>query len=243
MNLPEESDAAILEFVAVLLQQPLDNNKIGFHTATDLQCVAVLRTPCACVRPINKYAEFYTSKSGNFAWQKSFTTSQFANCRSAYRVLICFLRNCGYMAKSPMYECCFFKEKHMNCEVSLVRLYAMRLLFLLNFVFLGADVWPALFSRAGSWDPVQGVAYSFWAALSLLSLVGLRYPLQMLPILLMQFAYKCIWLIFIAATHWPEIKTDGLFAIMAIGLIVDIAVIPWGYFFTHYVRKTGDRWK
>jgi hypothetical protein len=131
----------------------------------------------------------------------------------------------------------------MNNEVSLARLYFLRLLYLLNCLFLGADVWPALFRQAGSWDSIQGVAYSFWAALSLLSLIGLRYPLQMLPILLMQFVYKCVWLLFIAIPHWPGIKTDGLFPIMAIGLLIDIAIIPWFYLFRNYIKKTGDRWK
>jgi hypothetical protein len=135
------------------------------------------------------------------------------------------------------------KGKVMNHEVSLVRLYLMRVLYLLNCVFLGSDVWPALFRHANSWDSITGVAYSFWAALSLLSLVGLRYPLQMLPILLMQFTYKCVWLLFIALPHWPEIKTDGLFPIMAIGLIIDIAIIPWLYFSKNFIKKCGDRWK
>jgi hypothetical protein len=131
----------------------------------------------------------------------------------------------------------------MNSEVSLARLYFLRLLYLLNCLFLGADVWPALFRQASNWDSIQGVAYSFWAALSLLSLIGLRYPLQMLPILLMQFIYKCVWLLFIAIPHWPGIKTDGLFPIMAIGLVVDIAIIPWFYLFRNYIKKPGDRWK
>ncbi len=131
----------------------------------------------------------------------------------------------------------------MNSEVSLVRLYLLRVLYLLNCLFLGADVWPALFRHAMNWDSIQGVAYSFWAALSLLSLVGFRYPLQMLPIVLMQFSYKCVWLLFFAIPHWPAVKADGLFPIMAIGLVIDIAIIPWRYLYKNYIRKSGDRWK
>ena len=69
-------------------------------------------------------------------------------------------------------------------ETSTFRLYLMRLLYLLNFVLLGSSVWPAIFNHAGEWDPVKGVAFSFWAALSALSVLGLRYPLKMLPLLL-----------------------------------------------------------
>ena len=131
----------------------------------------------------------------------------------------------------------------MNSEVSLVRLYLLRVLYLLNCLFLGADVWPALFRHATNWDSIQCVAYSFWAALSFLSLLGLRYPLQMLPIVLMQLIYKCVWLVFFAIPHWPTVKTDGLFPIMAIGLVIDIAVIPWFYVFKNYIIRGGDRWK
>jgi hypothetical protein len=59
-------------------------------------------------------------------------------------------------------------------EVSTFRLYLMRLLYLLNFVLLGLDVWPGIINHAGAWDPVKGVAFSFWAALSARSGLGLR---------------------------------------------------------------------
>ena len=71
-------------------------------------------------------------------------------------------------------------------EVSTFRLYLLRTIYLLNFVFLGLDVWPALVNHTGAWDPVKGVAFSFWAALSVLSGLGVRYPLRMLPLLLLQ---------------------------------------------------------
>lgn len=29
---------------------------------------------------------------------------------------------------------------------------------------------------------------------------------------------------------------------MAIGVAIDLLVIPWGYVFANYVRKPGDRW-
>jgi hypothetical protein len=73
----------------------------------------------------------------------------------------------------------------MSEETSTFRLYLMRLLYLLNFVLLGLEVWPVMINHPGAWDPVKGVAFSFWAALSALSVLGLRYPLKMLPLLLL----------------------------------------------------------
>jgi hypothetical protein len=128
-------------------------------------------------------------------------------------------------------------------DVSTVRLYVMRLLYLLNFVMLGSDVWPELFTHEGAWDPVKGVAFSFWAALSALSGLGLRYPLRMLPLLFMQLFYKAVWLVAVALPQWSAVRSTGLTKAMAIGLVVDLVGIPWSYVLTHYVKQGGDRWK
>ena len=131
----------------------------------------------------------------------------------------------------------------MSEEVSRFRLYLMRLLYLLNFVLLGLDVWPAIINHQGAWDPVKGVAYSFWAALSALSVLGLRYPIKMLPLLLMQLFYKAVWLIAVALPQWSELRSTELTKAMAIGIVFDLIAIPWPYVLANYVKKSGDRWK
>lgn len=128
-------------------------------------------------------------------------------------------------------------------ETSTFRLYLMRLLYLLNFVLLGSSVWPAIFNHAGAWDPVKGVAFSFWAALSLLSGLGLRYPLKMLPLLLLQLLYKSIWLIVVALPLWSAVHSTELAKAMIMGVPVDLIVIPWPYVLANYVKKRGDRWR
>jgi hypothetical protein len=135
----------------------------------------------------------------------------------------------------------------MSDDVSLVRLYAMRFLFLLNFVLLGMDVWPGLVNHGKPWDPMHGVAVSFWAALSALSGLGIRYPLRMLPLLLMQLFYKSVWLLAVglplrAAGHLQPVAADLLGA-CAIGLVLDLVVIPWPYVLEQYVKAPGDRWR
>src|SRR5580700_11218604 len=128
-------------------------------------------------------------------------------------------------------------------DVSTLRLYVMRFVYLLNFVLLGLDVWPALFRHPGAWDPVKGVAFSFWAALSLLSGLGLRYPLQMLPLLLLQLVYKALWLAAVALPMWSAVLSTVLTRAMVIGVIVDVLGIPWSYVLTIYVKERGDRWR
>ena len=77
-------------------------------------------------------------------------------------------------------------------EVSTIRTYALRVLYLLNFVGLGLIAWPRVVSPDKPLGLMDGVAFSFWAALSALMGLGLRYPLQMLPLLLLQLFYKVV---------------------------------------------------
>jgi hypothetical protein len=126
-----------------------------------------------------------------------------------------------------------------RAHVSTFRLTVMRIVFLLNFVFLGFDAFPELIRLAGSWDPLKGVAFSCWATLALLSALGVRYPLKMVPLLLFQFVYKVIWLV---AIYLPGMATaTGLLPIMAGGALVDLAVIPWPYVLATFVRAPSDR--
>jgi hypothetical protein len=134
-------------------------------------------------------------------------------------------------------------NRTMSEETSIYRLYLMRLLYLLNFALLGLQVWPVLINHAGAWDPVRGVARSVWAALSALAGLGVRYPLKMLPLLLMQLLYKSIWVIAVALPLWSTFRSMELTKVMAYGAVMDLIVIPWPYVLANYVRKPGDRWK
>jgi hypothetical protein len=132
-------------------------------------------------------------------------------------------------------------------DVSTLRLYLLRLLYLGNFVGLALNVWPELVSPAKPIAPLPGVAFAFWAALSTLSALGLRYPLKMLPVLFMQLFYKSVWLLAVALPLWSSGQWSSsaaeLFKVMVMGVIGDLLVIPWPYVFANYVRKPGDPWK
>ena len=131
----------------------------------------------------------------------------------------------------------------MSEATSTFRLYLMRLLYLGNFLFLGLNVWPGIINHVGEWDPVKGVAFSFWAALSALSGLGLRYPLKMVPLLLLQLVYKSIWVFAVALPLWSTFRSIELTKVMGLGAVVDLLVIPWPYVLATYVRKGGDRWR
>lgn len=132
-------------------------------------------------------------------------------------------------------------------EVSLLRLYVMRACYLLILVGVGSMALPGLTNTDIPIAPMRGVALSFWGALALLAAIGLRYPLQMVPLLLVQLVYKAIWLLAVALPLWSaggafDAEMAGFTRAMAIGIVVDLIVIPWGYMWANYVRKPGDRW-
>ncbi|MFZ1938399.1 MAG: hypothetical protein ACLPZY_09585 [Terracidiphilus sp.] len=131
----------------------------------------------------------------------------------------------------------------MHEDVSLFRLYVLRALYLGNFVMLGASVWPGILTHHGWANPLEGVGVSVWGALSLLSVVGVRYPLKMLPLIFLQFTYKLIWVLAVAL---PRISTGAptwYMKPMLMGVIIEPLLIPWPYVFAAFVKTPGDGWR
>lgn len=131
----------------------------------------------------------------------------------------------------------------MADEVTALRLYVMRGMYLLNFVLVGSGVAVSFVHRPKPWEPIPGAAFSFWAALAVLSLLGIRYPLAMLPLLFVQLFYKAFWLVAVYAPLRASGRSTDLAPGFALAIVLDLIVIPWPYVVTHYIRKPGDRWK
>ena len=135
-------------------------------------------------------------------------------------------------------------------DVSLVHLYLLRAAYLLLVVGLATSVWPALLAHT-AWpltlSPWRGVGTSMIAALPLLALFGLRYPLTMLPLLIYEITWKTIWLIAVALPVWLShgVFDDALAATTQACLMIlpFYLIIPWRYVFKTFVRQPGDRWK
>ena len=130
-------------------------------------------------------------------------------------------------------------------EVSTLRLYMLRALYLLMFVGQGSIQLPVLLNGVGVtfW---HGVGAAMLGAMALLSALGIRYPLQMLPVLLFEFAWKLIWVLAILLPKWSSGQMDPATLESApsilMGAIVPL-IIPWRYVFANYVKKPGDRWR
>ena len=124
-------------------------------------------------------------------------------------------------------------------EVSLVRLYVLRAVALLRgrrAVFETADVIQPSSSR--------GIIASLLAGLWVSSFLTIRYPLKMMPIFLFEIVWKTLWLIDYGAPQWlagtgsPRLGRD-LFEIGFFPLPIAL-IIPWGYVWRRFVKRTAD---
>jgi len=86
-------------------------------------------------------------------------------------------------------------------EVSTFRLYLLRAAYLFIVVGLGFEIWPGIFHHEKTWTLMHGVACSLLAAVSVLAVLGIRYPLTMLPLLLFELVWKSIWLIAVVGSY------------------------------------------
>ncbi len=130
-------------------------------------------------------------------------------------------------------------------DVSLVRLYALRALYLVIGLFLLSGVGPNLLQPAPTL--MTGVARALFVALGLLALLGLRYPLRMLPLLLFELAWKAAWMLAYGLPAWSAGTLDPgsaeTFRDCAIGVPLVLLVLPWRYLRDQYVTRPGDRWR
>jgi len=131
-------------------------------------------------------------------------------------------------------------------DVSLARLYVLRATYLLLVVGLGAVIVPEIVGHALT---SRGVIPSLLGGLWAIAFLGLRYPLQMLPLLMFEFAWKLIWMISYGLPQWsagelpPTFSED--FVSIGAGVILMPLVIPWGYVHRRFLKHLfrGDKGK
>src|SRR5437016_11242162 len=134
----------------------------------------------------------------------------------------------------------------MQKDVTTLRLYLLRGMYLLVFVYLATSIWPLLVHHRPWDDLMHGVAISLLAALGVLMALGIRYPLKMLPVMLFEFLWKAVWVAAIGVALWRAGKLDAdaaeTFKACLMGVILVPLVIPWPWFWANYLKAPGDRW-
>lgn len=130
-------------------------------------------------------------------------------------------------------------------EVSLVRLYILRFLFAV-LAFAQSAIQLPLFVHHAHWTVTSGAVHSFLLALALLSFVGIRYPLRMLPLMIYELTWKSIWLLGVALPAWlaGQFDRDMQSSFYEIApIVVLFPLMPWRYIWATYVKSPGDRWR
>jgi hypothetical protein len=131
-------------------------------------------------------------------------------------------------------------------EVSPARLWVMRAMYLVMAAGIGTTIWPLIISHGSTLPRMTGVAFALLGTIGLLSLLGLRYPLQMIPLLLFELTWKAIWLTAFALPRWLDGALDaGMRSSVfdtSLGAIL-LLVIPWRHVWANYVERPGDSWR
>ena len=123
-----------------------------------------------------------------------------------------------------------------------------------GYLFMGVGLvlvkWPLFFQNGGlaSLPVFEGVVAALLTAMSLLWFLGLRYPIQLLPVLVFESLWKLIWLAAVGVPHLvagdidqdPQLKS--VFFNVSLVVIV-LAVTPWDFVWKRYVRARGAKWR
>jgi hypothetical protein len=89
---------------------------------------------------------------------------------------------------------------------------------------------PGIFSPPENLSATGSVVLSVLGAIALLAVLGIRYPLKMLPL-------EFLWYTQQLAPEARDILINCL-----VGIVLVPLVMPWGYVFKQYVKARGDPW-
>ena len=130
-------------------------------------------------------------------------------------------------------------------KLSLWQLNLLRVGYLVMGVCLAVIKWPLLFNHE-PWGLAEGTKECLLIAMSVLALLGIRYPLRMLPILLFEVSWKLLWLGVVALPLWSDNQLEGATRTQAgavLWVVIIIAVIPWRHVLAQYVMAPGEPWR
>ena len=135
-------------------------------------------------------------------------------------------------------------------EVSTFRLYVLRAMYL--FMAVGLAIFklgPAIL-HPENLSPQDSVILSVLGAFALLAVVGIRYPLEMLPLLFFEFVWKAVWILafglplLLSGQLDPNVSFGGTETLIncLLGVVLVPLVTPWGYLLEQYLKAPGARW-
>jgi hypothetical protein len=129
--------------------------------------------------------------------------------------------------------------------LSVRRLNVMRVGYAFMGIGLAVVKWPLL-DDVHEMPLHEGLVTCLLVGLSLLALLGLRYPGRMLPVLMFEVIWKALWLALVAvpvaAAGDMSTEMQDVVVNCAFGVVV-AAVIPWRHVWQRLVTGAGDPWR
>jgi hypothetical protein len=132
-------------------------------------------------------------------------------------------------------------------DLSIVRLYLLRAMYAFMAIGLALTRWPELLERSARLGNMDTVVASVLGAISLLALLGIRYPARMLPLLMFELLWKVLWVALWGLPRWAAGDLDAAGEEILINCLVGIVlvplVLPWSHILDRYIRAPGDPWR
>jgi hypothetical protein len=130
-------------------------------------------------------------------------------------------------------------------ELSLFRLYTLRLSYFILAAGLGVYVWPNVLHHTSEFTAEHGVQTALLAGLGASALLGFRYPVRMIPLLLFELIWKTIYLVAFALPLWAshqitDAAAEDIKAVLMV--VIFVPLIPWRSVLAQFVLSRGDRW-
>ena len=135
-------------------------------------------------------------------------------------------------------------------DVSTLRLYLLRAMYAFMAVGLAIFRWPEILNPPPGTSNAGSVVGIVLGAMSLLAVLGIRYPLKMLPLLFFELLWKVMWVLGWGLPLWfsqqltqqlgPDAQANLINCL--VGIVLVPLAIPWGYVLKQYVQAPGDRW-
>ncbi|TZF90718.1 hypothetical protein [Cognatilysobacter lacus] len=131
--------------------------------------------------------------------------------------------------------------------MSLLRLNVLRAFYAVMAFGLATVVWPAIVAPPADMSLSGSVVHGLLGGVGVMALVGIRYPLRMLPLLLFELIWKIIWVGAYVFPWWrsghlPPGSLENL-AQCVFGFVFIPLVLPWRYVIRQYVQAPGEPWR
>jgi hypothetical protein len=127
--------------------------------------------------------------------------------------------------------------------VSIFRLYLLRAMYAFIALGLAMTRWPEILNPPADASHMDNVVLSMLVAFSLLALLGIRYPLRMLPLLFFEFVWKFLWVVTWGLDDGLAADQQETLIACLMGIVPIPLILPWKYVFHTYLKAPGNPWR